>query len=115
MEDRLAHAHVGKHRPARVEHQAVHAFRQSVREFLLDHTTVTQRRKIVSRLPAPRIGFQPQVVVAFLERLEMRVAVAVVIETDAVEIPQAAVDRQIASPVIPVSYTHLTLPTIYSV
>ena len=37
MQHRLAHAHVGEDRPPRVEHQAVHALRQAVGEFLLDH------------------------------------------------------------------------------
>ena len=100
MQDRLAHADIGEDRPARVEHQAVHALGQAVGEFFLDHAPLRQRRKIVSRLPAARIGLHAQVVEAFLERLEMRVAVAVIVEADGIEIPQAAVDRQIAPPII---------------
>ena len=86
--------------PARVEHEALHAFRQSVGELLLQCAAVAQCREIVSRLPAAGIGLQAHVVEAFLEGFEMRVAVAVIIEADGVEIPQAAIDRQIAAPII---------------
>ena len=63
----------------RVEHQAVHALGQSVGEVLLDDAAVAHRRKVVGGLPAARVGFDAQVVEAFLERLEMRVAVAVIV------------------------------------
>ena len=100
MQDRLAHADIGEDRPARVEHEPVHALGQAVGECLLDHAAVAQRRKIVGGLPAAGIGFRAHVVKAFLERLEMRVAVAVIVEADGVEIPQAAIDRQVAAPII---------------
>ena len=71
-------------------------FRKSVGHVLLHDRPVAQRREVVSHLPAPRIGLDAQIVEPFLERFEVGVAVAVVVEADGVEIPEAAIDRQIA-------------------
>jgi hypothetical protein len=65
--------------------------------------TVAQRRKIVGGLPPPRIGLDPQIVEPFLEGFEMRIAVAIVVVTDRVEVPETSVDRQVAPPLIPVA------------
>ena len=100
LQNCFAHAHIGKNRPPGIEHQTLHAFRQSVGQLVFDHAAFAQRRKIIGGLPAAGIGFHAQVIEAFLERLEVRVAVAVVIEADGVEIPQAAIDRHIAAPII---------------
>ena len=70
---------------------------------LLDDAAFAQCRKIISRLPAARIGLHAQIIEPFLECFEMRVAVAVIVEADGVEIPKAAIDRQITTPVILVS------------
>ena len=81
LQDRLAHTDIGKNRPARVEDQALHAFRQSVGQVFLDDAAFAQRRKFVSGLPAAGIGFDAQIVETFLEGLEMRVAVAIIVDS----------------------------------
>ena len=104
VQDRLAHANIGEDRTARIEHQALHALGQSVRKILLGHAAFAQRRKIVGGLPASRIGFHAQIVKPFLEGFEMRVAVAIIVVADGIEIPEAAIDRQIAAPIIRIAF-----------
>ncbi len=74
---------------------ARHAFRQAVGERLLHDAAVAHRRQVVAGLPAARIGLGAHIVEALLERLEMRIVVAEKVEADLVEIPQAAIDRQV--------------------
>src|SRR5947209_2133357 len=59
--------------------------------------------KIVALVPAQRLMLDAEVVEAALERLEMPVGLAVEVEPHLVEIPQAAIGRQIAAPVIRVA------------
>ena len=73
-------------------------FRQAVRKRFLDDAAVAHRGKIVAGLPAAGIGLAAHVVEAGLERLEIGVGVAIVIEAHLVEIPQAAIDRQRRGP-----------------
>ena len=100
LQDRLAHANIRENRAPRIEHQALHALGQSVGQVFLDDAAVAHCRKIVSGLPAPRISLDPQIVEPFLERFEMRVAVAIIVVTDRVEIPETAIDGEIASPIV---------------
>ena len=87
VEDRLAHADIGEYRAARVEDEAVHALRQAVVELFFDHAAITQRRKIVTGLPARRIRFQTDVVISLFESLEVGIPVPVIVEFDLFEIP----------------------------
>jgi hypothetical protein len=57
-------------------------------------------RKIISVVPAQRLGLDAKVVEAALEGLELAVGLAIEIEPDLVEIPKAAIDRQVAAPII---------------
>ena len=100
LQDRLSHAHIGKDRAPCIEHQALHALWQSVGQVFLDDTAVAHCRKVVSGLPAPRISLDPQIVEPFLERFEVCVAVAIIVVTDRIEIPETAIDGEIASPVV---------------
>src|SRR5262249_15166790 len=93
LQDGLAHAHVRKKRPSPVEDQTIHAFWGSVGRVLLDNLASAQCRELVSHLPTSRIGLDTQIVETLLERFEMGVAIAVVVEADGVEIPKAAIDR----------------------
>ncbi len=100
LKDRLAHANVREDRTPCVEHQTLHAFGQAVGEPFFDNSAFAQRRKIVCGLPASGVCFHAQIIKAFFECLEMCVAVAIIVEAYGLEIPQAAVDWQIAPPVI---------------
>jgi hypothetical protein len=51
-------------------------------------------------VPAQRLGLDAKVIEAALEGLELAVGLAIEVEPDLVEIPQAAVDRQIAAPIV---------------
>src|SRR5262249_28621527 len=94
-EQRLAHADVGEDRPARVEHPGEHALWQAVRQRVPDDAAVARGRKVVGGLPAARILLGADVVEALLERLQMRVDVSVVVEAHLVEVPEAAIDREV--------------------
>ena len=98
--DRLAHANVGENRSARVEHEIAAGLRYPGRQRLLEHAAVAHGGKIVGGLPAARIVLVAQVVETALERFQMRIGLAVVIEADLVEVPQAAIDRKVAAPII---------------
>src|SRR5262249_51211821 len=104
LQDGLTHARIRKNRPSRVEDETIHALRESVRHVFLDDLASAQCRELVSHLPTSRIGLDAQIVEPLLERLEMSVAVAVVVEANGVEIPKAAIDRQVASPIIIVAF-----------
>src|SRR5207244_9027622 len=51
-------------------------------------------------LPASRIGFGADIDEPFFECLEFRIAVAIELETDLVEVPVSPVDREIAAPIV---------------
>ena len=51
-------------------------------------------------MPAQRFGFDAKVIEAALERLELAVGLAIEVEPDLVEVPQAAVKRQVAAPIV---------------
>ena len=59
--------------------------------------------KIVAVVPAQRLVLDAEIVEAALERLELAVGLAEEVEPDLVEIPQAAIDRQIAAPIVGVA------------
>src|SRR6202035_1828918 len=98
--DRLAHANVGEDRPPRIEDEVGGEFGQPAREGLLDDASVAHGGKIVTGLPAAGIGFAVHVVEAGLKGFEIGVAVAIKIEAQFVEIPQPAIDRKPAAPII---------------
>ena len=87
LQDCLADANVRENRPTRVEDQSLHALWQAVGKSFFDDATIAECRKVISRLPAAGIRFQTQVVETFLKRFKMRVAVAIVVKPDGVEIP----------------------------
>ena len=96
----LAYPDVGKHRPSGVEHQEFRRLRHPGLDGVADHLAAADGRKIVSVVPAQRLGLDAEVVEAALERLELAVGLAIEVEPDLVEIPQAPVDREIASPIV---------------
>src|SRR5262249_48106583 len=104
LQDSLAHAHLRKKRPSPVEDQTIHALRESVGHVFLDNLASAQCRELVGHLPTSRIGLDAQIVKTLLECFEVGVAIAVVVEADSVEIPKAAIDRQIAPPIIIVAF-----------
>ena len=67
---------------------------------LLDDPPVAQGGKIIAGAPAGRIGLDAEIVEPGLERLEHGGRVAIIIDADLVEIIEAAVDRQVARPII---------------
>ena len=67
---------------------------------LADHLAVAGGRKIVSVVPAQRFGFDAKVIEAALECLELAVGLAIEVEPDLIEVPQAAVKRQVAAPIV---------------
>ena len=67
-----------------------------------------------SRFPAAGIVFGAHVIEAFLERLEIGISVAVEVEADLVEIPEAAVDRQVAAPIVRIALQVTLLPGLTS-
>src|SRR5262249_51744204 len=73
--------------------------RHSGRQRLLEHAAIAHGGKVVGRLPASGIVLDAQVVETALERFQMRIGLAVVIEADLVEVPEAAVDRKVAAPI----------------
>src|SRR5262249_1768252 len=83
--------------------------RYSGRQRLLEHAAVAHGGKIVGGLPAARIVLVAQVVEAALERFQMRVGLAVVIEADLVKVPQAAIDREVAAPIIGIALKRYAL------
>ena len=97
---RLADANVGEDRPACVEDEIGRKFRQTAAERLLDDAAIAGGGKAVAGLPAGRIGFRPYVIKPGLERFEIGVVVAIKIKSKLGEIPQAAIDRKIAAPII---------------
>ena len=56
------------------------------------------------RSASARVCFHAQIVEPFLEGLEMRVAIPVVVVTNGIEIPEAAIDRQITAPIVLVTF-----------
>src|SRR5215510_9956496 len=74
--------------------------RQSGRERFLDDAALVQGREVVARMPLRWIILRAHVEQAALEGLVMSVGVAIVVVADLVEIPEAAVDRKIASPMV---------------
>ena len=97
---RLPHADVGKHRPARVEHQEFRRLRHPGLDGIADQLAAAGGRKIIAVVPAQRFVFDAKIIETALERLELAVGLAVEVEPDLVEIPQAPIDRQVAAPVI---------------
>ncbi len=71
MQQCLAHANVLEQSAPRIEHEAVHALRQTERQAFLHGFAVRMAGKIVCRLPAARVGFESQVAIAALEGFEM--------------------------------------------
>ena len=65
-----------------------------------DDTPVPGGREVVLGPPARRIVLDAVIDEARLERLEHRVRVAEVVDTDRIEIVEAPGDRQVATPVI---------------
>src|SRR5487761_2003787 len=100
---RLAYADVGKHRPSRVEDEVFGRLRRSGLDSVADHLAAAGSRKIISVVPAQRFGLDTEVVKAALEGLEPAVGLAIEVEPDLVEIPQAPVDREVASPIVGVA------------
>src|SRR6185437_16875307 len=58
---------------------------------------------VIAVVPAQGIRLQPEVVETALERLELAVSIAIVIELDLAEVVKTAIDREIASPIIGVA------------
>ena len=83
-----------------VEHQEFRRLRHPGLDGIADHLAVAGGRKIVSVVPAQRFGFDAKVIEAAFEGLELAVGLAIEVEPDLVEIPQAAVDRQVAAPIV---------------
>src|ERR1700758_1942498 len=75
--ERLAHPDVGKDSPARVEDEVGSEFRQSAAKRFFDHAAVAGGGKIVAGAPTRRIALRAHVVKPRLERLEVRIVVAV--------------------------------------
>ena len=71
--------------------------------------------EIIARGPNLAAAFAAERIAAGFELLVGRDPVSVLFVANAVEIVLADVDRKIIAPIVSVSYTHLTLPTIYSV
>ena len=97
---RAAHADVGKHRTAGVEHQKFRRLRHAGPDGVADHLAAAGGREIIAVVPAQRLVLDAEIVEAALERLELAVGLAIEVEPDLVEIPQAAVDREIAAPIV---------------
>ena len=97
---RLPHADVGKHRTPRVEHQEFRRLRHPGLDGVADHFAAAGRRKIIAVVPAQRFGLDAKIIEAALERFELAVGLAIVVEPDLVEVPQAAIGRQVAAPII---------------
>ena len=100
---RLAHADIGKYRTAGVEDQEFRGLRHAGLDGVADHIAVAGGRKIIAVVPAQRLGLDAKIVQAALERLELAVGLAIEVEPDLVEIPQAAIDRQVAAPIVGVA------------
>ena len=91
---------MSRRRPARIEYEIGAGFRNAGRECLLDDAALTHRWEPIGGLPARGIMLGAHVVKAALERLEMGVGFAIIVEPDLVEVPEAAIDRKIASPIV---------------
>src|SRR4029450_466587 len=102
--DRLAHADIGEHRTPGIEYVIAACLRHSGGQRLLDYAALAHGGKIVRGLPASRIVLVAHVVETALERLQMRIGLAVVVETNLVEVPQAAADGKIAAPIIGIAF-----------
>src|SRR6266704_5857374 len=98
--DRLAHADVREYGPSGIEHEGGQRPWQAGRERLLQDASVAYRRYLVGGLPASRIGFGADIDEPFFECLEFRIAVAIELEPDLVEVPVAPVDCEIAAPIV---------------
>ena len=100
---RLPHPDIGKHRTAGVEHQKFRRLRHPGLDGVADHLAVAGGRKIIAVVPAQRLGLDAEIIEPALERLELAVGLAIEVEPDLVEIPQAPVDRQVAAPIVGVA------------
>ncbi len=100
---RLAYPAVLEQRPAQVEHQALEAGRVRVGKALLAQPAIAQGRRVVAAAPGLDAGLDIDVGLPGLERLQGHAAVAVVVETDPLEVVQATPDRQVASPPVGVA------------
>src|SRR6185369_8919575 len=97
---RLPHARVAKLLAPLVDGGGLHRGQSLGGEFAFDHLAGGEGRKIVSRCPDPRGGFLPIEDLALLERFEAGGAVLVELDSNALEIVLAAIDRKILAPIV---------------
>src|SRR5690606_10746057 len=86
--DGLAHPQVAEFLPPLVERPGLHGWPQFGRELALDDPAVIDGGEIVFRRPDPGGEFLPVEDVAFLERLESGLPLAIELDADAVEMVQ---------------------------
>src|SRR6202011_3862393 len=86
--------------PPGIEHERGQRPGQAGRECLFEDTRVAHRRHLVGGPPPSRIGFGAHIDESFFECLELRIAVAIELEPDLVEVPVSAVDREIAALIV---------------
>ena len=96
----LPHAAVLELRAPQIEHEALHRLRALDRHFLALDQSVAHCGEIVGRRPVLGATLLVIVEIACLEAFEGDRLVAIIVEADLVEIPLAAIDRQILAPIV---------------
>ena len=111
--ERVADPAVREDLPPGIEDQGGHAGGPAVRQDLALDPAFRDGGKVVGDGPAPAGELEPEVVLARLEGLHHHVAVPVVVVADAIEIVLAAIDRQVAPPVVGVAAIDDAAPRIH--
>src|SRR5262249_41592843 len=98
VDQRLAQAWILEFLAPRIDEPALCAGGRIVREYFALHASVPDRWEIVARRPDSRGEFLAEQIVLGGEALEGDVAVAVILESDHIEIVLAARDRKLGTP-----------------
>ena len=96
----LTYFNVGKGGPPGVENQEFGRLRHAGLDGVADHLAIAGGGKVISFVPAQRLGFDAEIIKSALEGFELAIGLAIEIEPDLVKVPQAAIDRQIAAPIV---------------
>src|ERR1700738_75595 len=114
IRQRFPHTRIPENFPAGIEDEIVARLGQAGAESFLHHKPITYCRERICRLPPRGIMLVTRVVEPALECLHVGVGFPVKIVAKFVEVPETAIDRKIARPIIGVALQRDAFPRIDS-
>ena len=81
-------------------------------QFFANNDPIIQTREIITRGPSLAAGFLTEQVIARLKPLKGGNRIAIIFNSDAIEIVSPAIDGQIISPIVPIANIDHTLTRI---